>query len=248
MLFLILERFPLTSGLSSLTPAQSPIYGNLPINIFGYPFYTSLNLVYPLNCKVKMSEREVKKAICGGSRLVKSEGIVKEIGEMHAVGCTTAGGMSGSPAIIVENGMPRVAGILCGGPAAPLHRAFVDMVYAIQRSDWNRAEAIFNYLQTHSNLNSILGREEVLKLEQEVYARTSFAQDIILDMHSNLLPIYASKVDQTLVNHNLILPITSESFRKAIYCSKQLANDQTFHRMTVKYGELHAKLMKYKSR
>lgn len=49
MLFLSLERVPLPSGLSLWTPAQSPLNVNFPISIFGYPLYTSLNLVYPLN-------------------------------------------------------------------------------------------------------------------------------------------------------------------------------------------------------
>jgi hypothetical protein len=247
MLFLILELSPSAIQLSAIKPAQNPLALNTPVSVFGYPFYASLDLIYPLNKLEPKSELEVKNAICGGSRLVKSEGIIKQTGEIHAISCTTAGGMSGSPVIIIENGLPCVAGILCGGPAAPLHRSFIDMIRKIQDSDWSSANLILHDLEGLPDLSLFVDRAMFDQMKTVLLARDAYCLDIILKIYNELLSRYVSHADISFVNHNLILPITSQAFSKAVYCSNRLANDRALQGMTLKHGEICKKLKDYYS-
>lgn len=245
MLFLILELSPSRIQLSPLRPAQNPLALNTPVSVFGYPFYVKLDLIYPLNKLEPKSEQEVINAICGGSRLVKSDGVIKQTGEMHAISCTTAGGMSGSPVITMENGLPCVAGMLCGGPAAPLHRSFIDMIIMIQNSDWSRANAILYGLEALPDLSLFVDRAMFEQMKTVLLARNKYCLDIILKIYNELLSRYVGQADMSFVNHNLILPIASQVFVKAIYCSNRLANDRALQGRTLKHGDICKKLKEY---
>ena len=132
-------------------------------------------------------------AICGGSRLVKSEGVIKQTGEMHAITCTIAGGMSGSPVITMENGLHCVSGMLCGGPAAPLHRSLIDLISKIQDSDWSSANLILHNSERLPDLSLFANRTMFEQMKTVLLARNTYCLDIILKIYNEVLTRYILK-------------------------------------------------------
>ena len=247
MLFLILELPNTVTRLSSMTVAQSPLLKSTPVSIFGYPIYTSLEQVYPLGSQFPFPEQTVQNAICGGFRLVRSDGAVKEVGELHAVTCTTASGMSGSPVVIVENGIPKVAGMLCGGPAAPLHRTLIKTLLATQNQEWSIAEGYLNELEALPDLNSFISKIHFDHMKLAVSIRMSESYQFFMRPYFKLLVNYASGVDERYVNHNIILPATSPGFKMAMHCSHQLTTDAELYTRLVTHDFISERLKFYKT-
>jgi hypothetical protein len=247
MLFLILECPHTNTILSSMTVAPNPILKDTGVSIFGYPVYTSLEQVYPLGVRFPLSEQDVRNAIVGESKLVKSDGNIKEVGELYAVSCTTASGMSGSPVVIVENGIAKVAGMLCGGPAAPLHHTLIRILIAAQNQEWNIAKVLINDLETFSDLNYFISKDSFNRMKLAVFGRMSGYLGYIMKPYGKLLANYASRVDEIYLNHNLMLPVTSPGFQMAIHCSNQLTSDGELNNRVVTHEFLLERLKFYET-
>jgi hypothetical protein len=248
MLFLILEYPNPDTKLSSISTAQNPLATDTPVSIFGYPDYKSYEQVYPLGLHVPFLEQTVIDAICGGFRLVRSDGVIKELGVLHAVSCTAASGMSGSPVVIEENGIPKVVGMLCGGPAAPLHRILIKILLASHNHDWSNAQAIVNDLETFPDLHLLISSYCFNHMKDLILRRSQSSSTNILNLYSKLLLNYSAfQADEICLNHNLILPSTSPGFRMAIHCSNQLSKDEELYKEVVTYEFLTERLNFYKT-
>jgi hypothetical protein len=247
MLFLILECPHTTTRLSSMTVAPSPILKDTAVSIFGYPVYTSLEQVYPLGVRFPLSEQDVRNAIAGGSKLVRSDGAIKEVGELCAVSCTTASGMSGSPVVILENGIAKVVGILCGGPAAPLHRTLIRILIAAKNQEWNIAEVLINDLERFADLSYFISQDSFNQMKLIVFRKIRDPCRFIMRVYVNLLVNYASRVDEMYLNHNLMLPVTSPGFQMAMHCSHQLTTDAELYSRVVTHEFLLERLKFYKT-
>ncbi len=99
-------------------------------------------------------------AIRGGSRLVKSDGTIKELGELHAVSCTKAGGMSVIQLCCRQYRITLVVGLQYGGPAAPLNRTLIDLLYAAKNYDGTSAQSILKTLLILLDLNLLITQIE----------------------------------------------------------------------------------------
>lgn len=119
------------------------------------------------------------------------------------------------------------------------------MIIMIQNSDWSRANAILYGLEALPDLSLFVDRAMFEQMKTVLLARNKYCLDIILKIYNELLSRYVGQADMSFVNHNLILPIASQVFVKAIYCSNRLANDRALQGRTLKHGDICKKLKEY---
>ena len=88
----------------------------------GYPCPITMDRIKSIAPEATINDiNDIKNCLCGGSKLICSEGKVIKSGKMLAISCSTASGMSGSPILIQKKNKLYVIGILFGGPASKIH-------------------------------------------------------------------------------------------------------------------------------